>query len=63
MPAYRLYHLDGVGRVIGAEWIAADDDKQAVIYVRERKFVAACELWERDRLVERFGLNPLFDAS
>lgn len=52
MPAYRLYCLDGAGGFLRARWIAADDDEQAVIYVRARECDDHhCELWERDRLV------------
>ena len=30
MGTYRLYSLDGVGKVMSAEWIEACDDKAAV---------------------------------
>ena len=29
MPAYRVYCLDGTGKVLAAEWIEADDGAAA----------------------------------
>ena len=52
MPAYRLYRLDRAGKIEAAEWIAADDDAQAIQLARETG--GACELWDRGRLVGRF---------
>ena len=51
MSSYRLYCLDGVGKVMSAEWIDADDDKAAV--EAAMKFVDGYryELWDRSRLV------------
>lgn len=57
MPAYRLYCLDGVGKIINAHWIAADDDDQAIKLADDKvRTGLKCELWERDRLIKRFGL-------
>ena len=52
MPAYRLYSLDPAGKIETAEWIAAEDDAQAM--QRARETGGACELWDRGRLVGRF---------
>ena len=30
MASYRLYCLDGVGKVVSAEWIDADNDTAAI---------------------------------
>jgi hypothetical protein len=56
MASYRLYCLDGVGKVMSAEWIDADDDKAAV--EAAMKFVDgySYELWDHSRLVMR--LDP-----
>jgi len=56
MTSYRLYCLDGVGKVMSAEWIDAVDDKAAV--EAAMKFVDGCryELWDHSRLVMR--LDP-----
>ena len=53
MPNYRLYRLDGAGRISNAEWVEAADDSEA-----RSKAVAQCrsgafELWQRKRLVHR----------
>ena len=53
LPSYRLYRLDGAGRISGAEWIEATDDDQARAQARSRPSSGGYELWERYRLVER----------
>jgi hypothetical protein len=53
MGTYRLYCLDGVGKVMSAEWIDADDDKTAVEGAMQRVDGYAYELWDRSRLVMR----------
>ncbi len=55
LPNYRLYRIDGAGRISGAEWVDAADDVEA-----RSKALTQCpsgryELWERKRLVERAG--------
>jgi hypothetical protein len=57
MPAYRFYRLDRGGKIESAEWIAADDDEQAVQLARQRG--GSCELWDRGRLVARFDDGQL----
>ena len=54
MPAYRLYHLDGAGRVDTAEWVEAEDDVSATDVARNllgRGLYA--ELWLGQRFVTR----------
>jgi len=53
LASYRLYRLDGAGKIIGAEWIEAADDKDAARQARARSSDATCELWDRSRLVAR----------
>jgi hypothetical protein len=50
---YRLYCLDGVGKVVSAEWIDADDDTAAIEAANDMMDGHPCELWERSRLVIR----------
>ena len=52
MPAYRLYQLDGAGRISAAEWIDAADDAEARSKA-EAQSTGRYELWERNRLVHR----------
>lgn len=54
MNNYRLYRIDGAGRISAAEWLEAPDDRSA-----EEQAARLCEnggvaeLWARDRLIAR----------
>ena len=64
MASYRLYCLDGLGRIDLAEWIEAGDDDEALSQVRLRKSGAIeCEVWEGGRLVGRLRANDLGPAD
>ncbi len=56
MQSYRLYCLDGVGKVASAEWIEAEDDEAAIQAAHDLRDGRACELWQNDRLVARLGM-------
>ena len=58
VETYRLYCLDGVGKVASAEWIEADDDEAAKAAAEDHREGRASELWQGDRLVWRFGDPP-----
>ena len=62
MPDYRLYCLDGAGRISLAEWIDAADDQAAIAKARELHGAALkCEIWQGQRLVaalDRAGDPP-----
>lgn len=51
METYRLYCLDGVGKVASAEWIDAVDDQAALEIADKLRRGRACELWQSNRLV------------
>ena len=53
MGTYRLYCLDGAGKVVSAEWIDAEDDNTAIEAAKDLMNGYPCELWERSRLVIR----------
>ncbi len=53
MGTYRLYSLDGVGKVMSAQWIDAADDKEAVEASVKLMDGARYELWDHTRLVMR----------
>ena len=55
MASYRLYCLDGAGKITSAEWLEADGDAQALEQVRRRRLSLSCELWDRQRLVGKVG--------
>ena len=53
---YIVYILDGVGRIQGAQWIAAADDADALAQARRVARGSRCELWQRTRrVVEAVG--------
>ena len=51
MPAYRIYCLDGAGKVWAAEWIDAEDDSAALESARQFKQAVRCEVWQGRRLI------------
>ena len=52
MVDYRLYCLDGAGRIGFADWIQAESDEQAITEARKLKpDMSRCEIWQRNRLV------------
>ena len=55
MPNYRLYRLDGAGKISTGDWIEADGDDDALRQAEERVDGGDFELWERKRLV---GSSP-----
>jgi len=53
MAAYRVYSLNGAGKVLSAEWIEADSDERAVETARAAARGVSLEIWQGQRLVER----------
>lgn len=53
MANYRLYCLDGAGKITGAEWIEAPADADAVRIARDMNKPVRCEVWQRTRFVAR----------
>lgn len=59
MPAYRVYRLDGDGRISGADWIeAAADDSALEEAQRQSEGSSRYELWQGSRLVGRILDEP-----
>jgi hypothetical protein len=54
---YRLYRLDGAGKIVSAEWLEADDDDHAERLARDSGTDGTCEIWQRNRLVARVGAD------
>lgn len=56
MKNYRLYRIDGAGRISTAEWLEAMDDRSASEQAADLcADGGSVELWARDRLVARVG--------
>ena len=55
---YRLYRLDGAGKITTGEWIDAADDAEAVRYAQEAEGEGKFELWERNRFVAAVSKGP-----
>ncbi|MDP9086061.1 MAG: hypothetical protein M3N02_04745 [Pseudomonadota bacterium] len=53
MANYRLYCLDRHGKIAAAEWVEAVDDAAAINAARALAKPTDCELWLRNRLIER----------
>ena len=53
MPNFRLYRLDGTGKISAAEWLSADDEAHAERLARDLQASTTVELWNRNRLVVR----------
>jgi hypothetical protein len=53
LPNFRLYRLDGAGKISTAEWLSADDDAHAERLARELQATTTLEIWNRNRLVAR----------
>jgi hypothetical protein len=51
LPSYRLYRLDGAGKITTAEWIEAESDGDALEKARARCKIGGFELWDRNRRV------------
>ena len=60
MRDYRLYCLDGAGKITSAEWLEAQSDEEAITIVRSLRKAMTCEVWHRNRFVARI---PRFTAA
>ena len=63
MRDYRLYCLDGAGKITSAEWIDAASDDEAVGIARSTRKAVPCEVWHRTRLVARIERVTSPDAG
>jgi hypothetical protein len=62
MGNYRLYCLDGDGRIGFADWIEAKDDDDAIVRAREvRPDAHRCEIWLKNRLVAKLNGEGRFE--
>jgi len=60
VPAYRVYHLDGAGRVDSAEWLEAADEESAVAAALKAPLKAVtAEMWQGNRRLACFNQDGL----
>jgi hypothetical protein len=59
MPDYRLYCIDGSGKITHAQWIYARNDREALTLARAKRLGVRCEVWHHDRLVGTFSVVGL----
>jgi len=50
---FRLYRLDGAGKIASAEWLDADDEAQALDLARGLNATTTVEVWNRNKLIGR----------
>jgi len=60
---YRLYRLDGARKIVGAEWLSATDDEDAVRQAKALDGRGTLEVWDRNRLVIRIEPNRSSPSS
>ena len=60
MASFRLYRLDGAGKITSAEWLEADGDDHAQQLARELEADITIEIWDRNRMIAR--IEPASDA-
>lgn len=51
MATYRLYLMDGLGKIGTVELLEAADDREAVHLACEKQLSVSAEIWDRDRFV------------
>lgn len=57
MGTYRVYRLDGLGKIRAVEWLDALDDRFALEGARAIAEAGGCEVWQLSRKVGR--VSPL----
>jgi len=53
LASFRLYRLDGAGRIVSAEWLEADGDDHAQQLARDLNAETTVEIWDRKRMIAR----------
>jgi len=62
MADYRVYCMDGSGKITLAHWVKASDDDEAVRKTEALKGDAPrCEIWLKSRLVARLSPEGRFE--
>jgi hypothetical protein len=61
MATYRLYCMDGLGKIGRVEPLEAKNDDEAVHLAYTMKLPVTCEIWDRDRLVAQIPAHNTSD--
>ena len=62
MADYRVYCMDGSGKITLAHWVEASDDDDAIRKTEAVKGDALrCEIWLKSRLVARLSREGRFE--
>ena len=51
MATYRLYLMDGLGKIGSVQYLEAQDDREAIQIACEMELNVIAEIWDRDRFV------------
>lgn len=57
MKMYRVYCFDGGSRIVGAEWIEAANDAEALQAAKDAFDCVRVEVWDRGRFAGRYLRN------
>jgi hypothetical protein len=57
MSDYRLYSVDGAGKIVAAEWLHARTDDEALHFARSLNKSSDCELWKRTKFVQSISAS------
>jgi hypothetical protein len=52
MTSYRLYSVDVAGKIIGAQWLDASSDIEAIDLAKGLNMASNCELWNHTKFVQ-----------
>ena len=62
MASYRIYCLDGAGKIGFADWFEAAGDEAAIVEARRiRPDASGCEVWHRERMIARTNAEGRFE--
>ena len=57
MGTYRVYRLDGIGKIRGVEWLDALNDRFALEGARAIAEPGGCEVWQLARKIGRISIR------
>jgi len=55
MAEYRIYHVDGTGKITAGEWFEARSDDEAIVLARSKRHSVGTEVWNGNRMVAQIA--------